>query len=358
VETAHGTLVHLEERRLATRHGEFRAHLFHDCGAGRLAVALLRGDVRGPEPLLARVHSSCTTSEIYGACDCDCAEQLDAALRAIAREGRGALFYLMQEGRGAGFGAKARDRMWVQASRQRLTTFEAYERMGLGGDQRRYEPVAFARRLLEIGAPLRLLTNNPDKLAAVEAAKVPVVGALPLRRRPQPFNSHYLDSKSRSGHDLGRAGDGRAAELPEEVVAFEPHALPGLPRLVRLASYLLPIRLPGGPPCWFRLHLYLDRAAQAERVVLTHGPSAHPQPLRCVQREPLFERFALPARAAAERRRWRAAARAMVRRGAGCAVFLPLEPGPSEAPARGPARPDEVAALLLAHHRGGEAAAG
>lgn len=348
----------LEERRLATRHGEFRAHVFHDSAAGRLALVLLRGDVRRPEPLLARVHSSCATSETYGACDCDCAGQLDAALRVIAREGRGALFYLMQEGRGAGFGAKARDRMLVQASRQRLTTFEAYERMGLGGDHRHYGQVAFACQLLGIEAPLRLLSNNPGKLAALEAAKLRVAGSLPLRRRASPWSSHYLDAKSRSGHDLVRSrAPGRAAELPEEVVAFEPHPLPGLPRMLRLASYLLPIRLRRGPPQWFRLHLYFDSKALVERVVLTHGRGQHPDPLVCVQRELLFERFAPPAREAPERRRWLANAREMVRRGAGCTAFLPLEIGAPGGVARGAPRPDEAAELLLAHHRGGRATA-
>src|SRR6185436_1559805 len=111
------------------------------------------GAVGAPAPLLARVHSSCVTSEAYGACDCDCAEQLAASLAEIAGAGRGVLFYLMQEGRGAGFAAKARDRMLVQTSRHRLTTFEAYARMGLDHDCRRYEEVGDLCRLLGVRAP-------------------------------------------------------------------------------------------------------------------------------------------------------------------------------------------------------------
>ena len=108
-----GLLVSLGEEPLATRHGDFVAHRFLDCSTGEPTLAVTLGDVGADEPLLARVHSSCVTSEALGACDCDCAEQLDAALGQVARRGRGILFYLMQEGRGAGFVAKALDRMLV-----------------------------------------------------------------------------------------------------------------------------------------------------------------------------------------------------------------------------------------------------
>ena len=103
-----GSLLALDERPLDTVHGRFQAHRFHNLTTGQPAVAVATGDLTGRSPLLARVHSSCITSEVYGACDCDCAEQLDAALAAIAAAGRGVLFYLTQEGRGAGFAAKAR----------------------------------------------------------------------------------------------------------------------------------------------------------------------------------------------------------------------------------------------------------
>jgi 3,4-dihydroxy 2-butanone 4-phosphate synthase/GTP cyclohydrolase II len=314
-----GTLLPLEERVLATVHGEFRAHVFHDLASGRLALALRHGEVKGPEPLLARVHSSCVTSETYGGCDCDCAGQLDAALRRIAGEGRGVVFYLMQEGRGAGFAAKARDRMLVQASRQRLTTFEAYERMGLGGDRRRYAEVAFACGALGIQAPLRLLTNNPDKVAALEAEKLDVAGVLPLHGAPSPWNSHYLASKSHSGHRLEAPGAGQcAAELPEDVIAFAPHPVAGAPGLLRVASYLLPIPVAGAPR-WFRLHLYFESAARREWVVFTYGDGA--RPLLRVQPESLFERFSL--RVAPLRAGWRETLTRIVAHGAGCALCLP-----------------------------------
>ena len=131
-----GLLVSLGREDLATRHGDFVVHRFHNCTSGSPALAVTFGDVGGTAALRARVHSSCVTSEAFGACDCDCAEQLDGALAHIASHGRGVLFYLTQEGRGAGFVAKALDRMLVQASPAPLTTFEAYERLRAERDER------------------------------------------------------------------------------------------------------------------------------------------------------------------------------------------------------------------------------
>ncbi len=142
-------------------------HVFRDLVVGRVAMVLSRGALAARSPLLARVHSSCLTSECLMGCDCDCAGQLEDALERIAARGRGAIVYLMQEGRGAGLSAKARDRMLVQASGSRLTTFDAYERMGLPPDLRRYDAVASMLAMLDVRGPLRLLTNNPEKLGAV-----------------------------------------------------------------------------------------------------------------------------------------------------------------------------------------------
>jgi 3,4-dihydroxy 2-butanone 4-phosphate synthase/GTP cyclohydrolase II len=314
-----GALLALDVRPLETVHGTFRAHRFHNLTTGHPVLAVAVGRLAGRAPVLARVHSSCATSEAYGACDCDCAEQLEAALGAIARAGRGVLFYLTQEGRGAGFAAKARDRMLVQASRHRLTTFEAYDRLGLGHDQRRYDEVAAASRLLGISAPLRILTNNPGKLDALRAAGVAVAGHRPIAVGASPFSAHYLAAKVRSGHLLP-AGIGATAALPERVVRLGPRRVPGAPRFLELASYLVPLRAPA--PAWFRLHLYLDVIARRERVVLTHGSRrrGHP-PLLLVQHDAVLERF--PLRRPRLARRWARARAAMVRHGTGCALFLP-----------------------------------
>ncbi len=338
-----GALLALDVRRLDTVHGRFRAHRFHNLTTGQPSLAIAIGRLGGRAPVLARIHSSCVTSEVYGACDCDCAEQLDAALAAIARAGRGVLFYLTQEGRGAGFAAKARDRMLVQASRHRLTTFDAYQRLGLGHDQRRYDEVAVACRLLGIAAPLRVLTNNPEKLDALRIAGVAVAGHLPVAVGASPFSAHYLTAKSRSGHLLA-PGRSTLAVLPERVARLRPRRVRGAPRFVELASYLLPLRTPA--PAWFRLHLYLDAVTREERVVLTHGMGRRLRrpPLVHVQQDVLLERF--PLRRPHRARSWPRARAAIVRHGAGCVLFLPdgetLEP---------------VAGRLLAQHLPGRRAA-
>ncbi|MGH7292361.1 MAG: GTP cyclohydrolase II, partial [Myxococcota bacterium] len=267
-----GTLLPLGEHAAETVHGRFAVRLFLNLSTRTVVLALCRGDLHGPQPLLARVHSSCMTSETFGGCDCDCVGQLDAALETIARHGRGVVFYLMQEGRGAGFVAKARDRMIVQASRDRVTTFDAYASMGLGHDYRRYDEVAFARAALGIEAPLALLTNNPDKVEALRRAQIPIAAVQPLERAPSPFNRHYLASKSRSGHALTDPGPTATAELPEKVAYFDPHPLAERPRFVRVASYLLPIRARHAASAvhWFRLHAYFDLTTSRERVLFTY----------------------------------------------------------------------------------------
>lgn len=347
-----GTLLRLERRIFDTKHGRFWLHRCHDLETAQPMFALSVGELAGEEPLLARVHSACATSEALGACDCDCAEQLDAALAAIARAGRGALFYLMQEGRGAGFAAKARDRMWVQASGQRLTTFEAYERMGLAWDIRRYGCVRHALQLLGIRGPLRLLSNNPDKQQALEAEKIRIEEVVPLLPGASPFNLHYLASKSRSGHRFPDSDLPRAAELPERVEVIEPSLLPAAVDLVALASYLLPVRLPEQrQPVWFRLHLHLDTALGRERVALTLRTEADAAPLEFLGRDVLIERFASPA-GQPHRRRWLEAAARIAQRGAGCAVFLPsqLAAAADDAP-----QPDAASRALFAWHSSGRA---
>lgn len=312
----HGALLALDSVPLDTTHGPFVAHRFHNLATGQPALAVAYGDLSGTTPLPVRVHSSCLTSEAFGACDCDCAEQLDGALAAIAASGRGVLFYLAQEGRGAGFAAKALDRMLVQASDNRLTTFEAYEALGLARDHRSYEEVVWMLRLLEIRAPLELLTNNPEKLGALPALGVPLAGYRPLAVAAHAFSRHYLAAKTESGHLLEPI-PGDIAQLPERVERMWPEAVPGARNAVRLASYLLPLRT--HDLAWFRLHLFFDRRRRRERIVLEHGRSA--EPLVRVYRERLLERF--PLRHRGERTRWTLAVDAMIAAGGGVALVLP-----------------------------------
>ena len=311
-----GTLVAVGREPLATRHGDFVVHRFHNCTSGAAALAVTHGDVAGDDPICARVHSSCITSEAFGACDCDCAEQLDAALAHVCWRGRGILFYLMQEGRGAGFVAKALDRMLVQASATRLTTFEAYARLGLPDDQRTYGEVAAMTRLLGLRGPLRLLSNNPDKVAALRAAGAAVDGTEPLRVRASAYSQHYLDAKARAGHTVASTAGIDPAALPEPVSVIEPEPLATASRFVQLAAYLLPVR--GADAAWFRLHVYLDTVARRERVVLVHGTGGDEVLVR-VQRETLLDRFA--PRAPRYRHRWDEAVARIVAHGTGVVLF-------------------------------------
>ncbi|HVH17028.1 MAG TPA: GTP cyclohydrolase II [Myxococcota bacterium] len=334
-----GSLLETGATQLDTPHGDFAAHWFQNLSSRRPVLVLTRGDVRTGESLLARVHSSCVTSESLASCDCDCAAQLDASLARIAAEDRGALFYLLQEGRGAGLAAKARDRMIVQASDHQITTFEAYDLMGLGRDQRHYEEVAFACQLLGIAAPLRLLTNNPEKRSAIEAEGVAVAETLALRERACAESAHYLASKSRTGHDVDDPGD-RTASLPGPLRYFDPHPLPELRGAVRLAAYWLPVRVGvGSGPDWFLLELF--DTPDGERILLQReSKSAQPVALR-------FERCALVDRVRrGGQERWRGAARALIESGAGLAVFEPLRLRREEA------EPDAWSVALLARALG------
>jgi 3,4-dihydroxy 2-butanone 4-phosphate synthase / GTP cyclohydrolase II len=338
----HGTLLAEGEAELRLAGARFRVHRFRNLRTGDPVLALTLGDLAARAPLLTRVHSSCITSEAFGACDCDCAHQLQAAIDAVAAAGRGALFYLFQEGRGAGFSAKARDRMAVQASGERVTTFEAYARMGLARDQRRYEEVAFLLPLLGIAAPLRLLTHNPEKAKAVAGSGVEVAGVVALAPRVTPWNRHYLSAKSRSGHALDDPGEAPSA-MPDPLPEIEPELLGEALRFVRIARYRLPVLLPGRErPLWLRLELAYDLCARVERVILAYRGRESAAPLVAVQRETLLDRFA-PGFGGARKPAWREALLAFEREGAGLALFLPPD---DEAP------PEPAVLDLLCAHAG------
>ncbi len=358
-----GTLLHAGVRTIATRHGDFTVHVCRDLTRHTYLLVIVCGDPTTQEPLLARVHSSCVTSETFGACDCDCTEQLDAALGVIAAAGRGVVFYLDQEGRGAGFAAKVRDRMLVQASHGRLDTFEAYAQMGLAADLRSYEAVAAARTLLGITAPLTLLTNNPEKLTMLATLGVPLGASVGLALPPSPFNRHYLAAKAEAGHQLPPSS-GVQAEPPEPVDPIVPAGLVAATSLVRIGAYWLPVRVHDDAVVaahWFRLHAYADLAGGRERVVLTYGDQTTTPVLLRVQREALLER--LPAQhPGIEKRRWSATVRAFLAHGSGVAVMIDDARGATmlgagiPAPAVLDPTPDATTLALARHHCAGRVA--
>ncbi|QFZ16996.1 GTP cyclohydrolase II [Saccharothrix syringae] len=186
------------ESELVTRRGVFRAVAFRI--AGHEHMALVHGEPRTGNALV-RVHSECMTGDIFRAMRCECGDQLDAALDRIVTEGGGVLVYLRgHEGRGIGLVAKVRTH--VLQDEQGLDTLDSATSLGLPVDVRDYAPAAMILRHLGIRS-VRLMSNNPDKVEALEAHGVRVAARVPLLTPPNPHNIGYLTAKrDRLGHDL------------------------------------------------------------------------------------------------------------------------------------------------------------
>jgi len=190
---------YIETCRLPTPFGVFDMHGFEESDTGKEHVALTLGDLAGEEPMLARTHSECLTGDALYSMRCDCGYQLEEALRSIAREGRGILMYLRQEGRGIGLLNKIRA---YNLQDQGADTVEANERLGFAADLRDY---SMCKDMLEhLGIKrLRLMTNNPRKVQALSSYGIDVVERVQLHVGRNPHNEHYLDTKqSKLGHFL------------------------------------------------------------------------------------------------------------------------------------------------------------
>jgi GTP cyclohydrolase II len=193
------TARYVESSRLPTAWGDFDMHGFEDPDTNKEHVVLTMGDVSDGEPVLARVHSECLTGDALFSMRCDCGNQLQAALKAIAEEGRGALFYLRQEGRGIGLVNKIKAYKLQDAG---ADTVEANEQLGFGADMRDYSILKPMAEHLKIKAE-RLMTNNPRKIAALEEQGVEVVERIALHTDSNPHNEKYLETKAgKLGHTL------------------------------------------------------------------------------------------------------------------------------------------------------------
>ena len=191
------TTRYVESSRLPTRWGDFWMHGFEDPESNKEHVVLTMGNVDDGEAVLARVHSECLTGDALFSMRCDCGNQLQAALKAIAAEGRGALFYLRQEGRGIGLLNKIKA---YKLQDEGADTVEANEQLGFGADMRDYSMLAPMCRHLKIAA-VRLMTNNPRKVAALVEAGVEVTERIPLHTDRNPHNEKYLTTKAgKLGH--------------------------------------------------------------------------------------------------------------------------------------------------------------
>jgi 3,4-dihydroxy 2-butanone 4-phosphate synthase / GTP cyclohydrolase II len=185
---------------LPTEHGLWRAVGYRDLRTGAEHLALVLGDLTDSAPLV-RVHSECLTGDVFGSHRCDCGPQLDAACRMIAKEGRGVVVYVGgHEGRGIGLLNKLRAYRLQDHGRD---TLDANLDLGLPADARHYDQSVDI--LADLGIHrLRLLTNNPDKVAGLRTAGLDVLGVVPLQTRPTPQNTGYLLTKqTRMGHTLG-----------------------------------------------------------------------------------------------------------------------------------------------------------
>ncbi|CAF3012313.1 unnamed protein product [Rotaria sp. Silwood2] len=209
-------------------------------------MALTYGNIeKKDKPFYIRLHSSCVTSETLRGSDCDCVQQLEGAIKIISEKKHGILFYLLQEGRGAGYVAKARDRMLVQASYDKISTFTAYDIMGLKKDHRHYENIPQICGMFGIdNAEFILLTNNPDKIQAMKDLKLQIIRTEPLEVESSPFNVAYLSSKLASGHLLRSASHStlRGKLAPEPVPLFKPYVVSNAQRFIHCASYYLPMK--------------------------------------------------------------------------------------------------------------------
>ena len=197
---SHETVVEKgEEVDMPTTDGHFRLIPFRQLDNGLEHIALLKGDISGEEPLLVRVHSSCATGDIFGSLRCECGEQLHQALKAIDKEGRGALIYLNQEGRGIGLMDKIKA---YKLQENGFDTVDANLHLGHKADERDYGIGANILHSLGI-KKMRLLTNNPVKRIGLEGYGIDVTEIVPLEVEPNEYNRCYMHTKKvRMGHDL------------------------------------------------------------------------------------------------------------------------------------------------------------
>lgn len=190
---------------MPTAYGHFRLIPFRQKSNGLEHIALIKGDLSGDEPVLVRVHSSCATGDIFGSKRCDCGEQLHKAMELIDKEGRGAIVYLNQEGRGIGLMEKIKA---YKLQEEGLDTVDANLHLGHKADERDYGVGASILRLLGV-RKMRLITNNPVKRIGLEGYGLEVTDNVGIEIAPNRYNLRYMLTKQqRMGHTLHMNPDG------------------------------------------------------------------------------------------------------------------------------------------------------
>src|SRR5437667_7032614 len=185
--------------KLPTEFGDFEIHAYEDLSNGKEHVALVLGEIGDGYGVLARVHSSCLTGDVFHSARCDCGAQFEVAMERIAAEGRGILLYLSQEGRGIGLANKIRA---YELQDEGFDTVEANERLGFKADQRDYGMGVQILRELGVRS-MRLMSNNPRKLVGIEGYGLSVSEWLPIEIAASEGTRKYLKTKKEKlGHKL------------------------------------------------------------------------------------------------------------------------------------------------------------
>ena len=191
------TVERVATAKLPTKRGDFRIAGYRSLISDEEYVILYKGEMDGDVPTLVRIHSQCLTGDVFGSIKCDCGPQLHKAMEMIEAEGRGAVVYQQQEGRGIGIINKIRA---YALQDQGADTVEANEELGFAADARDYQQCA--EILFDLGlCKVKVISNNPDKLAALENAGLRIVERIPIEVHPEQAAAHYMRTKKeKMGH--------------------------------------------------------------------------------------------------------------------------------------------------------------